>query len=589
MRILCSILVASWLLAAPVAGQPATAFGDLNLSKWGARDLLIERRALMVALSAPAVADQGPLEKAARAGIYLDLAELHFAQMLRAEASDYLLAIEPEDLDAPSLARYHSIRLSLDLLGYDADLGSAIAQSEGWSQGVALRVAAMARMDMDVAEELPAAVAGLPSLSDAIAAAILPDLLETALTADNWDAAKELASYFSDHPELRDSAAYRFLLARASELSGDLLMAFDGYAEAAEGRDVYAHRARLAIVELGLRTETLPMEDAVALLKTARWSWSGDGFAKRGTALLAQYAADLGDMQAALWALQRVMTTADGPAEAEQARQHALSVISDFYRAGAAGDVSLDAFLDGHGAIMTRWGLEEGVVESAFALPQSLLDTGMTALAAREFQGLRAVAESADSMGQSVLDPALINRLRRNEAEALLAGGQADAAVDLLISFGDQQEADPRMKRLLIQALSKAGRSDELAELRVLALDIDSRRGRAVALYESGNWGVAQQALDGLWKTYPAQFTFADATRLTLAAYQMGDMATVRRTATAFPSLTDLPGWEELATGLLEGAPDAALLSTGMMRLSMDNADRVLNTVTEVREGLADQ
>jgi predicted Zn-dependent protease len=213
----------------------------------------------------------------------------------------------------------------------------------------------------------------------------------------------------------------------------------------------------------------------------------------------------------------------------------------------------------------------------------------MTALAAREFQGLRAVAESADSMGQSVLDPALINRLRRSEAEALLAGGQADAAVDLLISFGDQQEADPQMKRLLIQALSKAGRSDELAELRVLALDIDSRRGRAVALYESGSWSAAQQALDGLWKTYPAQFTFADATRLTLAAYQMGDMDTVRRTATAFPSLTDLPGWEELATGLVEGAPDAALLSTEMMRLSMDNADRVLNTVTEVREGLMDQ
>jgi hypothetical protein len=586
---MCSILAASWLLAAPVAGQSATAFGDLNLSEWGAWDLLIERRALMVRLSAPVPADERHPEKEGRAGVYLDLAELHLAQMLRAEASDYLSAINPEDLDTPSLARHHSIQLSLNLLAKGADLGPAIAQSEGWGQGAALRVAAMVRSGAEIADVLPAAVAGLPALSDAIAAAILPDLLEAALAADDWDAAKELASYFSDHPELRDSAAYRFLLARASELSGDLLTAFDGYAEAAQGRDVYAHRARLAIVELGRRTESLPLEDAVALLKAARWSWSGDTFAKQGTALLAQYAAELGDMQAALWALQRVMTTADTPAEAEQARQHALSVISDFYRAGAAGDVTLDAFLDGHAAIMTRWGLEEGVVESAFALPQSLLDTGMTALAAQEFKGLRAIAESADSIGQSVLDPALINRLRRSEAEALLVGGQADAAVDLLISFGDQQEADPQMKRLLIQALSKAGRSDELAELRVLALDIDSRRGRAVALYESGNWGAAQQALDGLWKTYPAQFTFADATRLTLAAYQMGDMDTVSRTATAFPSLTDLPGWEDLATGLLGVTQDAALLSTEMMRLSMDNADRVLSAVTEVREGLVDQ
>lgn len=575
------------LLASPAASETATAFGNLDLTGWGVRDLLKERRALMVRLSAP-VTSEGQAD-AGRAALYLDLAELHLAQMMLPEASGYLDAVDTKRLDARLLARHHSISTTLQLLGATADSAPAIAASEGWTQGVALRTAALARSGNMDADPLPLAVAGLSSLSDPIAAAILPDLLEAALAADDWNAAKELASDFSRHPMLRDSSAYRFLLARASEQSGDVLTAFDGYAEAAQGGDVYAHRARLKIVELGRRTETLPLEDAVALLKTARWSWSGDRYATEGAALLARYAAELGDTQAALWALQRVMTTADSPEEAEQARQHALSVISDFYRAGAAGDMPLDAFIEGHAAIMSHWGLEEGVIESAIALPESLLDAGMTAIAAREFRGLRAIAESAGSMGQSVLDPEVIDRLRCDEAQALLAGGQADAAVDLLISFGDRPDADPRMQLLLIQALSKAGRSDQMMQLRGLALDIDTRRDRAVGLYESGRWDAAQQALDDLWATYPAQFTFADATRLTLAAYQAGDMDTVRRTAAAFPTLTDLPAWEELATGLLGPAPAAESLSTEMMRLSMANADRVLETVKSVGTGQASE
>jgi hypothetical protein len=51
-------LVASWLLAAPVADQPATA---VQCCQMGCGSF--DRRADMVALSAPAVADQGPLEK----------------------------------------------------------------------------------------------------------------------------------------------------------------------------------------------------------------------------------------------------------------------------------------------------------------------------------------------------------------------------------------------------------------------------------------------------------------------------------------------------------------------------------------------
>ncbi|WP_219579237.1 hypothetical protein [Sulfitobacter sp. CW3] len=567
-------------------GQEEDVFAPLKLVDFGQRDLLEARRSLLLEMVTPALHEDAAPSTEAHTRVYLDLAELHLAKMMRFEAEDYLAAVDVKTASPEAQRRHRTLQLALDLLSERAALGQAVSRSVGWTQGQALRTAAFARLgeNDEAARLLPVTIEALSALSPAMTAAILPDLFEAAIAAENWEVAEALAARFPDHAELRDAAAYRFLLARTSEISGDLLMAYDGYAHAAGGRDAYAHRARLAIVQMGRRTDTLPLEDAVALLKTARWAWSGDVFAKEGVALLADYTLELGDYQTALWALGQLLTEAESPKEAEAVRERAREAIESYYQAGAAGDLNLAEFISGHAAIMAGWRYDSGFVESAVALPQTLLSSGMTALAAREFRNLRTIAEAAEELELFTPDPELITHLFRDEAGALLAGGQADAAVDLLGGLAPGQGDDVETERLLIQALSQAGRSDELADWRGRALDIDSRRSRAVALYETRKWAAARQALLELWDAYPAQFSFSDATRLTLAAYELGDGVTVSRAMTAFPSLTDLPGWTEIAMRLETQGPPPTDLNTDTIRSSVDSANRVLDAVNEVSD-----
>lgn len=576
------VLGLSLVWAAPVAGEEGSVFAALSLVEHGQEDFLAARETLMMQLLA-AADPEGPT----RAAVLLDLSELHLAWMMRPEAAGFLAALDNETLTDDAARRHRTLTLALALLADDAgesgDLGQAVSWSVGWAEGQALRAAAFARLGAadEAARLMPRTVEGLGALSPAIQAAVLPDLLEAALAAEEWDVAQALAAQFPKHAELRDGPAYRFLLARASEVSGDLLMAFEGYVQAAQGRDAFAQRARLALVRMGRETDTLPSEDALSLLKAARWSWGGDALAREGVTLLADIAAEQGETDTALWALHNLKRDASEE-EVEALLTRARGIYGAFYAAGAAGEIDLGSFLEGHARISARWRFDPGFVSHAMAVPQRLLDTGMTALAAREFRALREMAETLEGVGANAPDAALLADLRRGEARALLAGGQADAAVDLLSGYADDQGAEA--EALLVEALARAGRSDELAALRLRAQDMDLRRSRAVALYETEKWGSARLAFLEMWEAHPQQFAFADATRLTLAAYQVGDSETVARAATAFPSLAELPGWAEIATGLGARPAEEGPLGSDVMRLSMESADRILNAVTKVTD-----
>ena len=576
------VLGLSLILAAPVAGEEGSVFAPLSLVEHGREDFLAARETLMTQLFAATDPDAPQ-----RAAALLDLSELHLAWMMRPEAAGFLAALDAETLKGDAARRHRTLSLALALLEEDAgaggDLGQAVSWSVGWSEGQALRAAAFARLGAaeEAARLMPRTLESLGALSPAIQAAVLPDLLEAALEAENWDVAQALAAQFPKHAELRDGPAYRYLLARASEVSGDLLMAFEGYVQAAQGRDLYAQRARLALVRMGRETETLPGKDALSLLKTARWMWSGDDLGREGAVLLAEVATQQGDTDTALWALHNLLRSAPDD-EADALRAQARDIYGAFYAAGAAGELDLGPFLEGHARISARWRFDPGFVEHAVAVPQRLLDTGMTALAAREFRALREMAETLEGVGANAPDAALLADLRRGEARALLAGGQADAAVDLLSGYADDQGAEA--EALLVEALAQAGRTDELAALRLRAQDMDLRRSRAVALYETGKWGAARQAFLEMWEAHPPQFAFADATRLTLAAYQAGDSETVARAAAAFPALAELPGWADLATGLGAQPRGEGPLGSDVMRLSMESADRILDAVTKVTD-----
>lgn len=584
MRTANFLLALFLLLAAPLAGQELATFASLKLADYGRQDLLEARQELMSELVAVPREDDTAEAQETLARVLLELAELHLAQMLRAEAADYLGAVDRAKLGPQAQQRHRTLEMALALLGPREGLRQAALRSTGWTEGQALRAAAFTRLGLDdeAAGLMPMVIEGLDMLSPAMTAAILPDLLDAALSAQDWTLAEALAAKFAEHAELRDATSFRFLLARASELSGDMVMAFDGYVRAAGGRDAYAHRARLALVNLGRRTETLPLGDAVELLKTARWAWSGDAYATEGASLLADLALELGDTETALWALAQLLNDAPTPAETEAARLRARQVIEDFYRSGYERAMSIEDFVAGHATIMTHWRDDSVFVENAEVLPQTLLELGLTAFAAREFRTLRAIVEAAEISG----DPVFIDRLLTQEARALLAGGQAAAAAELLArATGSTADTDP----LLVQARRAMGAPEGLAAMDAGVLDPDARHNRAAALYEAGEWPSARQALLDLWAVDHGTFDMADATRLALAAHMSGDAATVSRAATALQSLSDRPEWSKVAVGLEADNSAPVAFNKETIRLGMAGADRALEAVAAATEDMHNQ
>ena len=581
LKILCLALSLVVFLPPHLRAQEEGPFATLNFVVLGQGDFLLQRRAIVDGVIAASPFDMAPEEAATD----LTLAELHLTHLLLPEAATYLAALEPGTLTPEEDRRYRTIALALDLLGGPEGLEQAVSRSQGWGQGAALRAAAFARLGNVEAlrDLLPRMPAALDGLSPALRVAVLPDLLSGALDAGDWDAASFLAALFDDHAELRNGATYRYLLARAAEERGELLLAFDGYVKAARGRNVDAHRARIALVRLGRRTDTLPLGDAVKLLDQARWAWSGDAVAQEGFELLADYALETGDRLTALSALDRLLLEIDSPEGAEAVRQRVGNILRDYYAAGEVGQIDLDSLLEGHAVIEARWRFERAFVQGAVPLPRTLLAAGITSAAAREFRNLRELAIAAQELEMFETDPAYLRDLWLGEARALLAGGQADGAVDLLMSVGlETGESDAEAERLLVSALSRAGRTEELAALRARALDARLARSRAEALYDKRKWAAAHDAFMELWARYPSDFAFPDATRLTLAAHEIGAADTLERLAGTFPLLSDMSGWRDIALRLSPEVEPPETLTSEAMRSSMSDADRALDTVLEL-------
>ena len=154
------------------------------------------------------------------------------------------------------------------------------------------------------------------------------------------------------------------------------------------------------------------------------------------------------------------------------------------------------------------------------------------------------------------------------------------------MSLSAQPDEDGEIDRLLIAALSRAGRTDELAALRDRISDVRIARSRAVALYETGDWNAAHAAYLALWDAHPSDFALPDATRLLLAAHEVRAPQTLDRLVEAFPILVDAPGWSEIARGLSDDPDIPAAFTSDLMRSSLRNADRALEAVIELTGAL---
>ncbi|MGR3465437.1 hypothetical protein [Limimaricola sp.] len=564
---------------AVAAEAPVTASARVAAADAGGGYL--DRRAALVAALAVAP------DQRTRAGLLLDLAALSADHALGPEALSFLSGLPEAGFD-PALAARRD-RIALAAWGLSGDetppdrLRARIEKrgntAEGWAGRPLWRALAQIRAgDVEAAaEDLPHLDAPLDAMAPALAAALLPELLEAAIEAGLWDSAHDLAQRFDRHPELRGGSAYRFLLGRAAQAGGNPVMAFDSYAMAAGGGDVWAQRARLALIDLGRATGTLPPEDAAALLRQSWRLWRGDALEVATLERLAEVEYGRGDIEAAINALTEVQRRHPRSDAARNSGERLDQMVADLYAQGASGALPIAEFVAAHRHLSPELTFRPGFAAQAERLAGRLLEIGATDAAAREYAAIRDQLAVMHDLELEEVSPGRIDGLRLAQAEALLRGGQVAAAAQALGTAPTSvPELRDRLALLRARLSSATGDGEGVIATRMEIPSEGYLRLRAEALFDQGEWGAARDAYVSLWRDLGPDLGTAGTIRLLLAAHRASDAPLVAELLDKLPMLASSPELAEVARSLAPVAPLSLPIGQKSATDRMQGADAAL-------------
>lgn len=578
--------------AAPAAVGVLSARGGpvqpppFDLAPVDGQDFVAARRDLILRLSRAQAADDAAAADAAR----LDLAELHLSQVLTAEARSILDAVAPDRLEPRQAARWRALDLALRVLaGGDEPLPATAPLGpdfSSWADGPFWQSLDLIRLSgpAGAGAELDLAASRLDAYSRPLREYALPRLLEAAIETAQWRLARDLAGQFDLYPALKQSESYRFLLGRAAEKGGDLIAAFDSYAAAADGRGVYAARARLALIEMGLSSETLTPDEGVLLLTAFTGDWRGDAYALRGLQRLADLLRDQGETVRSLLVLGQIVTDFTETDTASLARQQARTLIVDYYDRGVAGEIPLATFLDAHRQIARDFRYLPVFAEQAERFADRFLAAGASSVAEQEYAAVEETLALERDLEIQEVPPERLDALRLKRIEALLRGGQAAAAATLAERGIDSNLPDLVVQLGLLRAriYSDLGQAEPVLATAGAGAGTDHRRLLAEAHFTRGEWTAAKALYSALWEELGADLPFTDALRLLLAAHRSGDAALVARLARAVPDLAAIPQWTTIAASLADKAPDLLPLRAASAQERLDEAEKTLDALREI-------
>lgn len=564
---------AAWALDPPV----------LYLAPRAEAPFLDERRGLMAALA------RTKPKSIDHARALTDLAEFHLAHAMAPEGLSLLASLDSGLLPPAHRLRAAAFELALGLIDMrDRPLtGRAMAllgpEHDGWAdQPLFLTLYNIRAGDLAAAgTTLTEAVERLARFPGPVQERVLPGLLETAIATEQWRLARDLAAAFAAFPALKDSPAYHYLLGQAAEAGGDGIAAFDSYVRAMPGRDRWAHRARRALVELGLAREALTAGEAVDLLMLEKELWRGDDSAGEVLHDLASLQMIEGDQVAAIETYGMIMTTRPNSPQAAEARQKARALISRLYDRGTGGQMSLSDFMAAHQRIARLYRFDLTFAEAAEGFADTFMQTGATTVAAQEYATIRDYLAVAGDLGLGDLAPDRLAGLKIKEAGALLAGGQYEALAALLEQGIDTETPELRESFRLIAAryYSETGQNARVIEGAAENPSPQRLAIRAQAWFDRENWAEAEKAYTELWALEGAELSLPHAINFLLAAFRNGNMERTAALAEEFPNLTDLPGWAEIAAGLTEAAPELLPLRQDTARARIDQAAEKLESL----------
>jgi len=569
----------------------------LYAPRGGLASFIDERQMIMEALMASR--GRGSAQwgmSAATADALLALARLHYRHGFAPEGLSILAGLEAANLSEAQAMRRAVLELALGLIDPRRDVpltdrAQAMLgpDNRDWpDQQMFQALDSVRRLHFrEAAEALPEVRDRLNRLPKGYQAAVLPGLLEAAIATRQWRVARDFALEFRNHVALKDSGAFHYLLGRAAEAGEDMLAAFDSYVRAGESHDVYGHRARTAVISLGLEQDYINIEEARALLQREAQIWRGDDYALAVLKDLAALDQADDDKVGAIHTFGTIMDRFPDSAEAAMARQKARSLIAEVYEAGATGKMPLGAFLQAHRIISPDFRFESGFDAQAERFANRFLAVGSTLVAAQEYEAVHDYLAVARDLGLAEVRDQRLDELRLKQARALTMGGQYDSALGVLrepMTSGNPELSDERAQ-LLAQLYADTGQSAAVLETSISQPNAAFLRVKADAYFDRGEWSEAQAVYQQLWDEVGNELPLEDGIQFLLSAYRSNDLSTTAMLTKAFPDLTTIPQWSAIAEGLVDPAVELWPLRSDTARMRMDAASRALENVQSAVPG----
>ena len=568
----------------------------LHLDETDRKPFVEERRLRMETLShAMARNMPGAPDSPAVVDALIGLAEFYYARAMAPEGLSVLGRLDDARLAPGDLLRRAALELALGLMDpRDRPLTPRAEKLLGkeymhWpDQPLFLAMRAIREGNEAAAGPLMRDIhVRLPLFPQDVRAEFLPHLLYVAVETRQWRIARDFAGAFHDHDYLKDSPQFYFLLGRAAEAGQDLLAAFDSYAMAVSDHSIWGHRARRAMVTMGLKNNLLSVGEARQMLEQEAQTWRGDKHALSTMNDLAALQQADGDTVAAIGTFAAITDRFPHLPEAELIRQKARSLIADIYEKGAAGKIPLTDFLNAHRRIAPDYRFEAGFAEKAEMFANRFLEVGSTLVAAQEFQAIRDHLAVSRDLGLVEVADSKLDMLTLKQADSLMIGGQYDAAAAILadpLTSGDKGLLDARA-HLLTKLYAETGQNAALLQTSVQHQTIGYLRIKAGAFFEREDWAGAEAAYAELWDKVGTDLDFADAIQFLLASYRNGNTELAMTLARTFPKLTDLPQWTEIAGGLIDQPAEIWPLREDSAQERVERAKKTLENVETVTNG----
>lgn len=410
-----------------------------------------------------------------------------------------------------------------------------------------------------------------------------PILMESAINNGKWNAARDLSLIYQKMVE-KDDPTFNFLLGEAALRNNKTPEAFDAFAVASLGDGLFAQRAKLKIVDIGLSTSTMPLEDAKVFLEDLVSEWRGDDWEVQSLIRLVSVYESLNKTTSALITMGDIIRRFPSQVEELKYTDKARNLIEKIYQKGIDGEIPLDTFFNQHKLIKRSFNFFPDYHTYTEIFADKLLSSGATLAAANEYKEIYNLLTLMEENNMNDITSEDVGRLLLKHAEAHLDGDRLSEAQTILDDFNTDTATPDQMSkyRLLLANVEKdIGNVTEVKKLLRENKDFESSLIEGNTYYEEESWIDAYNSYSYIKETFPEKFNKTIALNTLVSAYKNKDSASVYEIVSEYPELLETEEWVQISAGLNDMDTKVDVMNEKTTQRKVDSGDDTQNLIEE--------